>query len=427
MKRKLDLRTGIPVWQAYRTPGVPFKPLTRDAKADVLVVGMGISGAMIAEALAADGMSVIAIDRRGPLKGSTAATTALVQFEIDQPLSLLSAKIGKDRAERAWRRSRLAVVQPQGAHCRTGDPDADMANAARFISPATCSIPARFERRESGGAAAGLHAIYLTARRAERAFRHRPRGGAAQRRQSRARPAEARSRPVSQGGGAGARFYAPVEATGFDDSKRQGDGRDQRAGRSITAGAVVLATGYELTDVVPAGGHRIISTWAIATRPQPRALWPHEAFIWEASDPYLYLRVDRRRARDLRRRGRGIYRRGTARRAHPREVAAHREEARQAVPDSSTRSPNSPGPVRSGPRSSGLPIIGRAAAPPEHLRRDGIWRQRHHLFADRFRDRPLGDGRKAGSRRRPLRIPEMIGDSLPSRAAMPIVTATIHA
>ena len=109
MKRKLDLRTGIPVWQAYRTPCVPTKWLTRDVKADVLVVGMGISGAMMAEALAADGMSVIAIDRRGPIKGSTAATTALVQFEIDQPLSLLAGKIGKDRAERAWRRSRLAL------------------------------------------------------------------------------------------------------------------------------------------------------------------------------------------------------------------------------------------------------------------------------------------------------------------------------
>jgi glycine/D-amino acid oxidase-like deaminating enzyme len=54
---------------------------------------------------------------------------------------------------------------------------------------------------------------------------------------------------------------------------------------------VVLATGYELVDIVPAAAHQIISTWAIATRPQPQKLWPGAAFIWEASDPYLYMRA----------------------------------------------------------------------------------------------------------------------------------------
>ena len=109
MQRKLDLRTGTPGLAGLSRARRPDQALTRDVKADVLIVGMGISGAMMAEALAADGMSVIAIDRRGPIKGSTAATTALVQFEIDQPLTLLVGKIGKDRAERAWRRSRLAL------------------------------------------------------------------------------------------------------------------------------------------------------------------------------------------------------------------------------------------------------------------------------------------------------------------------------
>ena len=55
MQRQLDLRTGRPVWSAYRAPRVPCEPLRRDARAEVLVVGMGISGAMVAEALTAAG------------------------------------------------------------------------------------------------------------------------------------------------------------------------------------------------------------------------------------------------------------------------------------------------------------------------------------------------------------------------------------
>jgi cation diffusion facilitator CzcD-associated flavoprotein CzcO len=68
MRGKLDLRTGRPVWFAYRVPSVPTKKLTRDVKADVAIVGLGISGAMIAEALTAEGRTVVAIDRRGPMK-----------------------------------------------------------------------------------------------------------------------------------------------------------------------------------------------------------------------------------------------------------------------------------------------------------------------------------------------------------------------
>ena len=90
--------------------------------------------------------------------------------------------------------------------------------------------------------------------------------------------------------GRGARMLAPVEAIGFAHSA---DGVEVATlgGPVIRAGHVVLATGYELAEGVPAEGHRVISTWAIATRPQPRAIWPHAALIWEASEPYLYLRA----------------------------------------------------------------------------------------------------------------------------------------
>lgn len=54
----------------------------------------------------------------------------------------------------------------------------------------------------------------------------------------------------------------------------------------------MLATGYELIDPLEEKRHKIISTWAIATKRQDRnALWPGQCLIWEASDPYIYLRT----------------------------------------------------------------------------------------------------------------------------------------
>ncbi len=54
---------------------------------------------------------------------------------------------------------------------------------------------------------------------------------------------------------------------------------------------MIFATGYELAKGVPKKGHKITSTWAIATKPQKSNLWPEECLIWEASDPYLYMRT----------------------------------------------------------------------------------------------------------------------------------------
>jgi len=62
-------------------------------------------------------------------------------------------------------------------------------------------------------------------------------------------------------------------------------------GPTIRAKHVVLATGYEFAKIVPGARHRIISTWAIATRPQRSAYPDGEPMIWEASDPYLYIRA----------------------------------------------------------------------------------------------------------------------------------------
>jgi glycine/D-amino acid oxidase-like deaminating enzyme len=88
----------------------------------------------------------------------------------------------------------------------------------------------------------------------------------------------------------GAEVFAPVDVAGLDRVA----GRviaTTAGGPKISARFVVLATGYELPSFLPRGYHYIASTWAIATRPQPEHLWPGRPLIWEASDPYLYMRT----------------------------------------------------------------------------------------------------------------------------------------
>ncbi|KQZ14446.1 FAD-dependent oxidoreductase [Mesorhizobium sp. Root554] len=289
MKRKLDLRTGRPVWFAYRAATVPTEKLTRDIKTDVLVVGMGVSGAMIAEALTARGHAVVCIDRRGPLKGSTAATTALVQFEIDQPLTTLSGMIGKEKAMQAWRRSRLAVSNLQGRIAELGIDCRLVARPSLYLAGDVMGS-SELETEARARRQAGIGAFYLPRKALEDRFGIKRPGAVLSRDNLALDPRMLTAGLLLKTLERGARFYAPVEAAALEDD-RDGVTVATKSGPTIRARHLVLATGYELMDMVPRAKHQIISTWAIATRPQKQAVWPEEAFIWEASDPYLYMRT----------------------------------------------------------------------------------------------------------------------------------------
>jgi glycine/D-amino acid oxidase-like deaminating enzyme len=268
---------------------VPVEALARDLEVEVLVVGMGVSGAMVGEELTADGHEVAVIDRRGPLMGSTPASTALVQYEIDQPMAKLVPRIGRERTERAWRRSRLAVANLAGRIEELGIACGMQARRSLYLSGDVLGADALAEeqalRRRAGIEASLLGREALRGEYGiDRAAALLGFGNLA------LDPRRLTAGMLLAARGRGARLLAPVEAVGFEHSADE-VAVATKAGPVVRARQVVLATGYELAPGVPAAGHAIFSTWAIATRRQPRAVWPHAALIWEASEPYLYLRA----------------------------------------------------------------------------------------------------------------------------------------
>src|SRR6202042_863654 len=107
---KRDLRTGSAVWKAYRHPHLQMAALKHATRAEVVVIGAGITGALVSQALTEAGMRPLILDRRdGARLGSTAASTALLQFELDSPLIQLSRKLGRRSAGQIWKCSQAAV------------------------------------------------------------------------------------------------------------------------------------------------------------------------------------------------------------------------------------------------------------------------------------------------------------------------------
>lgn len=70
---------------------------------EVAVVGGGITGALVSYQLVKNGYNVILIDKRDIACGSTAATTSLLQYEIDEPLYRLSKLIGEQEAASCYK------------------------------------------------------------------------------------------------------------------------------------------------------------------------------------------------------------------------------------------------------------------------------------------------------------------------------------
>jgi glycine/D-amino acid oxidase-like deaminating enzyme len=99
----MDLKSGYPWWPIRNGLLHAFPPLQSDLRCDVAVLGGGITGALIADELARHGHEVAVLDRRDVGWGSTAASTALLQYEIDTHLVDLARRYGEADAVLAYR------------------------------------------------------------------------------------------------------------------------------------------------------------------------------------------------------------------------------------------------------------------------------------------------------------------------------------
>lgn len=287
--RKKQLRAGKSVWQAFPAPSLSTQNATERMSADVLVIGAGISGALISDIAAAAGMSVIIADRRGPILGSTPASTALVQFEIDTPLTKLQDRIGASSAIRAWRRSKLAVenlahrTEYLGIECHM------VRRNSLFLSGNSLDTK-KLELEGEARNAAGFETAVLSRSQLKATYRLNRSKALLSFGNLALNPRLLTSGYLRQCLGHGVRILAPEEVVRIE-ARAGGIAATLKSGMRLHAGSVIYATGYELPKVIKMRSLKIASTFAIATYPQKRRLWATQALIWEASEPYLYLRT----------------------------------------------------------------------------------------------------------------------------------------
>ena len=99
----MDLKSGYPWWAVKNGLPAAFPRLRQDLRCDVAVIGGGVTGALIADEFVRHGHDVAVIEQRDVGWGSTAASTALLQYEIDTSMTDLAGRYGEADALLAYR------------------------------------------------------------------------------------------------------------------------------------------------------------------------------------------------------------------------------------------------------------------------------------------------------------------------------------
>lgn len=282
-----DLRGGTPPWGQHPKP-LARPTVEKEFRCEVLVIGAGITGSLAAEHLASQGRDVCIIDRQRPGHGSTLASTAMLLWEIDRSLSQLTDIYGFERAANIYRRSMAAtnslveLVTTQGLPC-------DLRQRHSLYLAGTeigeRELLAEHHLRER----AGLPGEFLDHRALGREFDLFREAGIVSPGSADANPLLLSKALLAAAMQSGARLF-DAEALTYDNSgSAVVVGLD--GGHLIEASHVVLATGYVMPDFIPSNLHKVASSWAIATPPQPPgAIWRDGVLIWEASENYSYAR-----------------------------------------------------------------------------------------------------------------------------------------
>jgi glycine/D-amino acid oxidase-like deaminating enzyme len=285
----MDLKSGYPWWTVRNGLPSQFPPLRSDLRCDVAIVGGGISGALIADEFAAHGHDVALVEGRDIGWGSTAASTALLQYEIDTPMTELAKHYGEHDAVLAYQACVEAVGLLRARAAEVRDVGSARAESLYYASKRAHVGPLRaeFELR----ARHGFAVEWLDAGAVRAAYGFDAPAAILSKVAARMDPYRMTYRLLAR---LQRRGTAVFDRTTIESLHPRSRGVTLRTtdGFRIDARHVVLAAGYENQRWLD---HRIArnrSSYAFISDPVDDGMLGPLAttLFWETARPYLYLR-----------------------------------------------------------------------------------------------------------------------------------------
>ncbi len=286
----MRLRTFESFWLLKNGLLYTYPQLNKNIKTDIVVVGGGITGALISTALIESGFQVTLLDRRDIGQGSTSATTSMLQYEIDEKLVDLSEKIGEKGAALCYKEG-IRAIRDLGKLVRKYKIDCGFKRKKSLYvahrRSTTLLLKKEFELRNKYK----LGVKWLSASAIKREYGIVCYGGILSNTAASVDAYKLAHELIQLNVKKGMQVYDQTEITKFN-SKGSKPIITTAEGKNIKCNKIIFCSGFESTLLLKEKIAQLIYTYAIVSEPNiklPSKLT--DTLIWDTGDPYLYMRT----------------------------------------------------------------------------------------------------------------------------------------
>jgi glycine/D-amino acid oxidase-like deaminating enzyme len=288
----MDLTSDHPFWALKNGIPAAYPAIDSDQRCEVAILGAGITGALVAEALTADGHDVVMLDTRDICFGSTSASTALLQYEVDTHLVDLIDQHGSRIAEMAYRSCHESIdlierkVEELRIEC------AFSRRPSVYLASRKSDWPV-LKKEAAARRGIGIEVEEWNADMVHERFGFERPGALKSSQAAEVDPYRFAHGLLATAHRRGARIYDRSEVKRIETNEHSLT-LETRRGFTVTARKLVVATGYESTELFDI--KRFVdlrSSFALASEPLKEAeYWWERCLLWESARPYFYMRSD---------------------------------------------------------------------------------------------------------------------------------------
>ena len=266
-----------------------YSSLNENIKCDVLVVGGGMSGALVANELIDRGMDTVLIDESQVAKGSTMASAGMLQYTSDKNMWQFAEEIGVKNAVLFYEMCHKAILDLHDIHNKIPlETGFHIRPSVYFASDQKGKEELQKEYKmlkKHKFPVEELGAIEL-----QKIFNVKKEYALITRDDAEVNPYKFVNLLVEDLVKKGLRVY---ENTGIEKHHSNNlEMNIKTKNGNIKARHMVLATGYGERYKVIKDNLLINMTYVIATKPLVEYPWKERAMIWETAKPYIYFRAN---------------------------------------------------------------------------------------------------------------------------------------
>lgn len=267
-----------------------YPKLQENTQCDIVVLGAGITGALISHALQNAGYNVVVIDKRDVANGSSAATTSMLQYEIDVPMVDLAQMIGIPGAVECYRAGISSIetlhdlVKKENIDCGFDMKESlQVAHSKRVVK----ALRKEFEMREQYG----FDVQWLTSEEIEKRYKMKSHPGILSSKGASFDAFQFAHGLFQNNYKKGMRIY---DHTTVDDIKYEEEGvkLTTEDGYTLDAKKIVFCTGFETMQMFKKKYADIVTTFACVSEQEINFFDTlNDTLIWDTAEPYIYMRT----------------------------------------------------------------------------------------------------------------------------------------